>query len=88
MKITPTMKRETRNSWYASLVFHPKKWPAWSENPYHREGAAPLKKVKLPVGFIDMGEEEGYPEWLTDQVKFWETVAHEMQDGIYIAIID
>lgn len=74
MKITPTMKREQRNSGYASPVFHPKKWPGWSAYPYHST-AVPIRKVRMPRHMATAEQErEHWPQ----VVKFWKQVAREM----------
>jgi len=87
MKITPTMPREHRDSGYASPVFHPKKWLPWSDCPYHRDGAAPLKKVRLPRGFLDINEDrEAYENWLTQHRAFWLGIITQLSHGVFIKI--
>ena len=87
MKITATMKRESRNNGFASPVLHPKKWPPWSDYPYHRDGAARIKHMILPQDFMDICEDrQAFKGWVKDQRAFWKDVVTQLKTGTFIAI--
>ena len=81
MKITPTMPREHRNSGFASPVFHPNKWPNWSDRPYHRDEAAPIKKIRMPRNAAS--EEQEREHW-PKVVAFWKQVRQDLQRPLCI----
>ena len=80
---------EHRNSGFSSPIYHPGPEP-WRGRVFctiSRLGAKPIHKIRIPANHPTGDEERDLLKGgLEDLCAYWQRVADEAKDGVYIAI--